>query len=151
MSQSECEFILSSHRLFAVRYQMKHTLVVKTRVGTASLRGGEYFTGDQLLLRLQKRALNTTFSSTRRIHESEASYEPALSVLVFPLCLSDVSLGLLAQRFLDLLQNTPDGALDLRDVTTSLNTRRRRVYDITNVLEGISLLERQSANKFKWM
>uniref|UniRef100_A0A3P9J8R3 THAP-type domain-containing protein n=1 Tax=Oryzias latipes TaxID=8090 RepID=A0A3P9J8R3_ORYLA len=63
----------------------------------------------------------------------------------------DVSLGLLAQRFLDLLQNTPDGALDLRDVTTSLNTRRRRVYDITNVLEGISLLERQSANKFKWI
>ncbi|XP_024147287.1 transcription factor E2F6 isoform X2 [Oryzias melastigma] len=63
----------------------------------------------------------------------------------------DVSLGLLAQRFLDLLQNTPDGALDLRDVTISLNTRRRRVYDITNVLEGINLIERQSANKFKWI
>ncbi|RVE56163.1 hypothetical protein OJAV_G00233720 [Oryzias javanicus] len=63
----------------------------------------------------------------------------------------DVSLGLLAQRFLDLLQNTADGALDLRDVTTSLNTRRRRVYDITNVLEGINLIERQSANKFKWI
>uniref|UniRef100_A0A8C7YCX9 E2F/DP family winged-helix DNA-binding domain-containing protein n=1 Tax=Oryzias sinensis TaxID=183150 RepID=A0A8C7YCX9_9TELE len=70
---------------------------------------------------------------------------------LFFFCRSDVSLGLLAQRFLDLLQNTPDGALDLRDVTTSLNTRRRRVYDITNVLEGISLLERQSANKFKWI
>lgn len=63
----------------------------------------------------------------------------------------DVSLGTLTQHFLELLQNSPDGSVDLRHVTTSLNTRRRRVYDITNVLEGISLIEKQSINRFKWI
>ncbi|XP_059213216.1 transcription factor E2F6 isoform X2 [Centropristis striata] len=64
---------------------------------------------------------------------------------------SDVALGQLTQRFLELLMADPEGLVDLRQVTTSLQTRRRRVYDITNVLEGISVLERQSANHFKWI
>lgn len=64
---------------------------------------------------------------------------------------TDVSLGVLTQRFLELILNAPDNLVDLRQVTTSLQTRRRRVYDITNVLEGISLVEKQSANKIKWI
>ncbi|XP_032398649.1 transcription factor E2F6 [Etheostoma spectabile] len=63
----------------------------------------------------------------------------------------DVSLGMLTQRFLELLLTAPDGSLDLRQVTTSLQTRRRRVYDITNVLEGINLIEKQSTNRVKWI
>ncbi|XP_044024993.1 transcription factor E2F1-like isoform X4 [Siniperca chuatsi] len=63
----------------------------------------------------------------------------------------DVSLGVLTQSFLELLLAAPDGLLDLRQVTTSLKTRRRRVYDITNVLEGINLIEKESPNKFKWI
>uniref|UniRef100_A0A3B4ZX75 Transcription factor E2F6-like n=1 Tax=Stegastes partitus TaxID=144197 RepID=A0A3B4ZX75_9TELE len=63
----------------------------------------------------------------------------------------DVSLGLLTERFLDLLLMAPDGSLDLRQVTSSLQTRKRRVYDITNVLNGIQLIEKQSANKIKWI
>ncbi|KAI3364608.1 hypothetical protein L3Q82_011383 [Scortum barcoo] len=62
----------------------------------------------------------------------------------------EVSLGVLTQRFLELMRAAPDGSLDLRQVTTSLQTRRRRVYDITNVLEGISLIEKESANRIKW-
>ncbi|XP_054474065.1 transcription factor E2F2 isoform X2 [Anoplopoma fimbria] len=64
---------------------------------------------------------------------------------------TDVSLGTLTQRFLELLLASPDGSVDLRQVTTILQTRRRRVYDITNVLEGISLIEKKSTNKFKWI
>ncbi|XP_028460198.1 transcription factor E2F6 isoform X1 [Perca flavescens] len=63
----------------------------------------------------------------------------------------DVSLGMLTQRFLELLLAAPGGSIDLRQVTTSLQTRRRRVYDITNVLEGINLIEKQSTNKVKWI
>ncbi len=63
----------------------------------------------------------------------------------------DVSLGVLTQRFLHLLLAAPDRSVDIRQVTIDLQTRRRRVYDITNVLEGINLLERESKNKFKWM
>lgn len=62
----------------------------------------------------------------------------------------DVSLGLLTRRFLELLLAAPDGSLDLRHVATNLQTRKRRVYDITNVLTGISLIEKQSASRIRW-
>uniref|UniRef100_A0A3Q4GNW1 E2F transcription factor 6 n=1 Tax=Neolamprologus brichardi TaxID=32507 RepID=A0A3Q4GNW1_NEOBR len=64
---------------------------------------------------------------------------------------SDVSLGVLTVRFLELLLMSPDGTIDLREVTKSLQTRRRRVYDITNVLEGFNIIEKQTANKVKWI
>ncbi|XP_068573617.1 transcription factor E2F5-like [Cebidichthys violaceus] len=64
---------------------------------------------------------------------------------------SDVSLWMLTQRFLQLLLESPDGSVDLRHVTAILQTRRRRVYDITNVLEGISLIKKKSTNTFKWI
>ncbi|XP_067338481.1 transcription factor E2F1 isoform X2 [Channa argus] len=63
----------------------------------------------------------------------------------------DVSLWLLTRRFLDLLLTSPDGTLDLREVTASLQTRKRRVYDITNVLDGIKLIKKESANRIKWI
>ncbi|XP_028996214.2 transcription factor E2F6 isoform X2 [Betta splendens] len=44
-----------------------------------------------------------------------------------------------------------DGTLDLRNVTTDLHTSKRRIYDITNVLSGIKLIKKESANKIKWI
>lgn len=64
---------------------------------------------------------------------------------------SDVSLGLLTRRFLELLLAAPDGSVDLRQMATNLQTRQRRIYDITNVLTGINLIEKQSASRIKWM
>ncbi|KAM3603635.1 uncharacterized protein V6R79_026281 [Siganus canaliculatus] len=63
----------------------------------------------------------------------------------------DLSLGVLTQRFLELMQEAPDQGLDIRQVISVLQTRRRRIYDITNVLEGICVIERKSANRFKWI
>jgi hypothetical protein len=40
--------------------------------------------------------------------------------------------------------------LDLNVAAETLNTQKRRVYDITNVLEGIGLIEKQTKNKIKW-
>ena len=51
------------------------------------------------------------------------------------------SLGLLTIRFVGLLQEAPDGVLDLKSAAELLNVRqKRRIYDITNVLEGIGLI-----------
>uniref|UniRef100_A0A4W6EQ17 E2F/DP family winged-helix DNA-binding domain-containing protein n=1 Tax=Lates calcarifer TaxID=8187 RepID=A0A4W6EQ17_LATCA len=61
----------------------------------------------------------------------------------------DVSLGLLTRGFLELLLAAPNGSLDLRQVASSLQTRKRRVYDITNVLDGINLIQKESANRIK--
>ncbi|XP_065819950.1 transcription factor E2F2 [Labrus bergylta] len=62
----------------------------------------------------------------------------------------DVSLGTLTRGFLELLQSSPDGCVDIHQAMMRLQTRRRRVYDITNVLDGINLIEKQSKNKVKW-
>ncbi|KAL0164690.1 hypothetical protein M9458_040443, partial [Cirrhinus mrigala] len=63
---------------------------------------------------------------------------------------SDVALGLLTKRFMQLLHTAPNGVLDLNEVTRKLGTRKRRVYDITNVLTGIQLIKKTSKNKIQW-
>ncbi|XP_028168060.1 transcription factor E2F4-like [Ostrinia nubilalis] len=61
------------------------------------------------------------------------------------------SLGLLTIRFVSLLQKAKDGVLDLKFATDLLAVRqKRRIYDITNVLEGIGLIEKKSKNSIQW-
>jgi len=61
------------------------------------------------------------------------------------------SLGLLTTRFVNLLQEADDGVLDLKVAADTLNVRqKRRIYDITNVLEGIGLIEKRNKNCIKW-
>jgi|EP00945_MAST-04E_sp_MAST-4E-sp1_P003621 transcription factor E2F3 len=62
----------------------------------------------------------------------------------------DSSLGLLTRKFLKLLKCAPDGALDLNSTAQDLGVQKRRIYDITNVLEGIGLLEKKSKNTIMW-
>ncbi|XP_008559426.1 transcription factor E2F5 isoform X1 [Microplitis demolitor] len=61
------------------------------------------------------------------------------------------SLGLLTTRFVSLLQKAKDGVLDLKVAADILEVRqKRRIYDITNVLEGIGLIEKKSKNSIQW-
>lgn len=62
----------------------------------------------------------------------------------------DTSLGLLTKKFVDLLQESPDGSVDLNIASARLNVQKRRIYDITNVLEGIGILEKKSKNNIQW-
>ncbi|CAG2103208.1 unnamed protein product [Medioppia subpectinata] len=62
------------------------------------------------------------------------------------------SLGLLTTRFVSLLQDAKDGVLDLKMAADTLAVRqKRRIYDITNVLEGIGLIEKKSKNSIQWL
>ncbi|XP_030243758.1 transcription factor E2f1 isoform X2 [Drosophila navojoa] len=63
---------------------------------------------------------------------------------------ADTSLGILTKKFVDLLQESPDGVVDLNDASTRLSVQKRRIYDITNVLEGIGILEKKSKNNIQW-
>ncbi|VDK25105.1 unnamed protein product [Anisakis simplex] len=64
---------------------------------------------------------------------------------------AEKSLGLLTQRFLRLLQTTRSGIVDLNTAAEDLNVRqKRRIYDITNVLEGVGLIEKKSKNIIQW-
>ena len=42
------------------------------------------------------------------------------------------------------------GGLDLNHAAKRLNVQKRRIYDITNVLEGIGLIEKTSKNIINW-
>ncbi|KAJ8944050.1 hypothetical protein NQ318_016248 [Aromia moschata] len=55
------------------------------------------------------------------------------------------SLGLLTTKFVNLLQKSTGGVLDLKLVAADLLAvrQKRRIYDITNVLEGIGLIEKK--------
>eukprot|EP00123_Amoebidium_parasiticum_P014679 comp22597_c0_seq1/m.34634 comp22597_c0_seq1/g.34634 ORF comp22597_c0_seq1/g.34634 comp22597_c0_seq1/m.34634 type:complete len:343 (-) comp22597_c0_seq1:313-1341(-) len=62
----------------------------------------------------------------------------------------DTSLGLLTKKFTTLLREVPDGILDLNKAAETLGVPKRRIYDITNVLEGIGLIEKKSKNNIQW-
>uniref|UniRef100_A0A6N2KJV0 E2F/DP family winged-helix DNA-binding domain-containing protein n=1 Tax=Salix viminalis TaxID=40686 RepID=A0A6N2KJV0_SALVM len=65
-------------------------------------------------------------------------------------CRYDSSLGLLTKRFVDLFKNADDGILDLNNAAETLEVQKRRIYDITNVLEGIGLIEKTLKNRIRW-
>uniref|UniRef100_H3A1F2 E2F transcription factor 6 n=1 Tax=Latimeria chalumnae TaxID=7897 RepID=H3A1F2_LATCH len=63
----------------------------------------------------------------------------------------DVSLVYLTRRFMELMKEAPNGILDLNQVAKTLGVRKRRVYDITNVLDGIHLVQKRSKNLIQWV
>lgn len=60
------------------------------------------------------------------------------------------SLGVLTKRFLEVAATFPDGVLELNKVADQLGVSKRRMYDITNVLEGVNLLQKQNKNVVLW-
>lgn len=58
----------------------------------------------------------------------------------------DTSLGLLTKKFVDLLEGTTDGIIDLNVASVQLSVQKRRIYDVVNVLEGIGILEKVSTD-----
>mmetsp|Transcript_9884 Transcript_9884/g.32374 ORF Transcript_9884/g.32374 Transcript_9884/m.32374 type:complete len:401 (-) Transcript_9884:879-2081(-) len=65
-------------------------------------------------------------------------------------CRYDSSLGLLTKKFLNLVESSQGGVLDLNKAAEQLAVKKRRIYDITNVMEGIGLIEKKSKNQIQW-
>lgn len=63
----------------------------------------------------------------------------------------DTSLGLLTKKFCQLLAQSHDGVLDLNQAAEILKVQKRRLYDITNVLEGVRLIKKKSKNNIQWL
>ena len=62
----------------------------------------------------------------------------------------DTSLSLLTKKFINLVEESQDGVVDLNVASDRLEVQKRRIYDITNVLEGIGILEKKSKNNIQW-
>lgn len=57
----------------------------------------------------------------------------------------------LTKKFILLLVEAEHKCLDLNKAMVQLNVQKRRIYDITNVLEGINLIERYKKNHVRWI
>ncbi|ADM11128.1 E2F/DP transcription factor [Encephalitozoon intestinalis ATCC 50506] len=64
---------------------------------------------------------------------------------------SENSLYNLTKRFLKLVSMAPDHNISIHQASIELNVGKRRIYDITNVLEGLGLLSKWSVSNAKWI
>jgi len=56
----------------------------------------------------------------------------------------------LTKKFIQLIKDAPEQCVDLNDAVDKLAVQKRRIYDITNVLEGIGLISKYKKNKIRW-
>ena len=56
----------------------------------------------------------------------------------------------LTKKFISLLKEAPNQTLDLNEAVLLLKVQKRRIYDITNVLEGIGLICKERKNNIRW-
>lgn len=56
----------------------------------------------------------------------------------------------LTKEFIKLLKEGAYQVLDLNSAVSQLDVQKRRIYDITNVLEGIGLIRKLKKNNIQW-
>ncbi|KAL3514759.1 hypothetical protein ACH5RR_027476 [Cinchona calisaya] len=90
----------------------------------------------------------------RSKHVKPGTLEPNSEVLdnvsLVGSCRYDSSLGLLTKKFINLILQAENGSLDLNKAADRLEVQKRRIYDITNVLEGIGLIEKTTKSHIRW-
>ncbi|GMH32329.1 hypothetical protein BSKO_00163 [Bryopsis sp. KO-2023] len=65
----------------------------------------------------------------------------------------DSSLNALTKKFINLMSDAENGVLDLNSAAEQLKltkVQKRRIYDITNVLEGVGLIKKSAKNNVQW-
>ena len=85
----------------------------------------------------------------RRMGSAEAEERPGS-----PPKSPTTALCTLTKRFTELLMQSvveSGGRLDLNEAAVRLQVQKRRIYDITNVLQGIGLLEKTSKSQVQWL
>ncbi len=63
---------------------------------------------------------------------------------------AETSLIELTRKFMEILQRSSAQVVDLKEAAMELGVQKRRVYDITNVMEGIGVVEKICKNKVRW-
>lgn len=62
------------------------------------------------------------------------------------------SLGVLAENFLNHYKKLPRGSVIIVDhAAVELGVERRRIYDVVNILESVSLVTKKQKNTYSWM
>ena len=60
------------------------------------------------------------------------------------------SLGQLTKNFINYIKATGKKSININDLVNELSVKKRRIYDITNVLQGIGYLQKSGKNEIIW-
>lgn len=63
----------------------------------------------------------------------------------------DSSLYALTKKFVQLISSSPEQMINMTQASMTLQVAKRRIYDITNVLEGLGMISKWSVNSVKWI
>ena len=66
-------------------------------------------------------------------------------------CRRENGLVILTHKFLELIKSGPNQTIDLNLAVQKLHVQKRRIYDITNVLEGIGIVRKSGKNHIRWV
>lgn len=83
------------------------------------------------------------------IEESLEHLEPKVSL--GKRCRRENGLVILTHKFLELIKSGPNQTIDLNLAVQKLHVQKRRIYDITNVLEGIGIVRKSGKNHIRWV
>lgn len=61
------------------------------------------------------------------------------------------SLYALTKKFIKLIYHAPEQHINMTQAAQILQVGKRRIYDITNVLEGLGMISKWSVNSVKWI
>ncbi|EJW05116.1 hypothetical protein EDEG_00786 [Edhazardia aedis USNM 41457] len=64
---------------------------------------------------------------------------------------NDSSLYVLTIKLLEMINGNMQKTIDLNYASETLKVHKRRLYDVTNILEGLQLVERVTTNTFRWI
>ncbi len=79
-----------------------------------------------------------------------AAYHPGEGVDGAAYRRKDKSLGLLCDNFLRFCREQRDGVVSLDAAAVALGVERRRIYDVTNILEALDVVSRRTKNAYTW-
>ena len=60
------------------------------------------------------------------------------------------SLGQLTKNFINYIKTTGKKSININDLVNELGVKKRRIYDITNVLQGIGYIQKSGKNEIIW-
>lgn len=61
------------------------------------------------------------------------------------------SLDGLTKKFIQCVKEKGEENIDINEIVKSLKVKKRRIYDITNVLEGIGYIKKSAKNQLQWL
>ena len=61
------------------------------------------------------------------------------------------SLGELTKNFVNYIKTSGRKTININDLVRELKVKKRRIYDITNVLEGIGYIQKHAKNEISWI